>query len=79
MKKVKKEQVSENAANTKVKSKKDSLEKVAETPVLEIATPSPEDHEILQLLGKKTTGKPKTHDIDYIPELERGDFDTVEE
>ncbi|OGC52220.1 hypothetical protein A2W32_05140 [candidate division WWE3 bacterium RBG_16_37_10] len=85
MKNVKKNKVSQNSTNTKSnppsKTKiatKESSEKVAQAPVFETAAHSEEDHEILQLLSKKSGNKPKNQDIDYIPELERGDIDITE-
>jgi len=85
MKNVKKNKVSQNGANTKLnplnKAKittKESSEKVTQAPVFETTAHSEEDHEILQLLSKKSGNKPKNQDIDYIPELERGDIDITE-
>ena len=85
MKNVKKNKVSKNSASTNLNplnntktTTKEGSEKVEQTPVLDTSAHTDEDHEILQLLSKKSGNKPKNQDIDYIPELERGDIDITE-
>jgi hypothetical protein len=68
-----------NPAKRAVKKEKVKDEELEETPLLELeGTSDTEDHEILKILDKKAAKPKHTSSVDYIPELERGEFDINE-
>lgn len=65
-----------NPAKKAIKKENAQDDELEETPLLELEDArDTEDHEILKILDKKAVKPKHTSSVDYIPELERGEFD----